>query len=101
VPEISTTKRTSPGSTRITQALFVAGKGLVISLAKVAYALWLEVTGLVFGVFTVWGVSTLVRQYHADQFANRGRLVGTILVTLMCAWFTVVSYVRARKTTRG
>jgi hypothetical protein len=85
----------------LTHALFVAGKGLVVSLAKVAYALWLEVTGLVFGVFTVWGVSTLVHQYRADHFADRGRLVGTSLVTLLCAWFTVVSFVRARKTTKG
>src|SRR5215831_10104683 len=100
VPEISTIKKALPGAGRLTNALLVAAKGFVISLARIAYALWLEVTGLIFGVFTVWGASTLVKQYRADHFADRGRMIWTLGITLALAWFTLLSFVRARKTRR-
>jgi hypothetical protein len=98
VPEISTTKRALPSTGRVTHALLVAAKGLVISLAKIAYALWLEVTGLIFGAFAVWGASTLVRQYRADHFADHGRFLWACAITLLCIWFTVLSFVKARRT---
>jgi hypothetical protein len=98
VPEISTTKRALPSAGRVTHALLVAAKGLVISIAKIIYALWLEVTGLIFGIFTVWAASSLVRQYRLDQFGDHKRLLVTSVMTVLFGWFTVVSFVRARKT---
>jgi hypothetical protein len=100
VPEISTIKKALPGAGRVTHALLVAGKGLVISIGKIVYALWLEVTGLLFGVFTVWGGSSLVRQYRADHFADRGRFLSMSVITLVLAGFTVLSFVRAQRTRR-
>lgn len=82
----------------MTHALLVAAKGLVISIAKIIYALWLEVTGLIFGIFTVWAGSSLVRQYRLDHFADHKRLLVTSALTLLFAWFTVVSFVRAQRT---
>ena len=97
--EITTVKRaiqSRRGS--IPRALFVAGKGFVISVAKTLYTLWLEMTGLMFGFLTILGGSALVRQYRADHLANHTRLVVVIGFTLVCAWFTVLSFVRARRT---
>ena len=97
--EISTVKRAiqSRGA-GIPRALFVAGKGFVISVAKTFYALWLETTGLIFGFFTVLGGSALVRQYRADHLADHIRFITVTGFTLACGWFTVLSFVRARRT---
>jgi hypothetical protein len=62
--------------------------------------LWLEVTGLIFALFTVVGGSALVRQYRADHMANLRHAVTVAGFTLVCGWFTVVSFVKARRTRR-
>lgn len=98
MPEISTVKRPIQSRSRLGHALFVAGKSLVISVLKTLYALWLEVTGLIFALLTVMGASDLVRHYRADHFADQKRLLTVSVFTLACGWFTVLSYVRARKT---
>ncbi len=97
--EITTVKRAiqSRGS-NLPHALFVAGKGLVISVAKTIYALWLETTGLIFGFFTALGASALVRQYRTDHLADHTRFLTVTAFTLACAWFTVLSFVKARRT---
>jgi len=97
--EITTVKRAIQGRTGgLPHALFVAGKGFVITVAKTFYALWLETTGLIFGLFTVLGGSALVRQYRADHLADHTRFLGVTAFTLLCGWFTVVSFVRAKRT---
>src|SRR5215472_8768922 len=48
MPEISTVKPHIQSRARLGRALFVAGKTLIISILKTLYALWLEVTGLIF-----------------------------------------------------
>ncbi|HEY6273067.1 MAG TPA: hypothetical protein VIX19_13890 [Terriglobales bacterium] len=98
MPELTATKRPIQTRSRTLQALLVAGKGLAISFAKTLYALWLEVTGLLFGVLAVGGASALVRQYRTDHFTDHRRLVGVSAFTLVCTYFTVVSFVRAKRT---
>jgi hypothetical protein len=78
--------------------LLVAGKGFAISVLKTLYSLWLEVTGLLFGMITAWGAWDLVRHYRLNHFADRSRLLVVTAVTLACAWFTVFSFVKARRT---
>jgi hypothetical protein len=85
---------------RVAKALLVATKGFIITVAKTFYALWLEVTGLVFGVLTVAGASALVKQFRTDHLADHQRLATVSFFTLVCLWFTVVSFVRARRTRR-
>lgn len=79
-------------------ALLVAAKGFILSAAKTFYALWLEVTGLLFAVLAVAGGSALLRQYRADHFADHKRFALVTLFTLVCGWFTVFSFVKARRT---
>ena len=79
-------------------ALLVAGRAFVLSLAKTVYALWLETTGLIFGFLTVLGGSALVRQYRADHFADHSRFLTVTGFTLVCGWFTVLSFLKARRT---
>ena len=99
MPELTATKRPLLGRNRTLHALLVAGKGFAISLAKTLYALWLEVTGLLFGVLMVGGVSALLRQYRMDpHLSDHRRLFAVSAFTLVCGYFTVVSFVRAKRT---
>ena len=98
MPEIIATKRPVPVRNRTLNALLTAGKGFVISIAKTVYALWLEVTGLLFAALTVSGGAAIVRQYRLDHLADHRRLIGVSIFTLVCGWFTVVSFVRAKRT---
>jgi hypothetical protein len=98
MPQTSTVKPSLQSSRRIAHALLVAGKGFAISVLKTLYSLWLEVTGLLFGMITAWGAWDLVRQYRVNHFADHSRLLVVTAVTLACAWFTVFSFVKARRT---
>jgi hypothetical protein len=99
MPEITATKALIQNRNRIAKALFVAAKGFVITAARTFYALWLEATGLIFAVLTITGGSDLVR-HRADNLAHPGRLLTVSGFTLVCAWFTVFSFVKARRTRR-
>jgi hypothetical protein len=95
---MTVTKRPIQSRSRVANALLAAAKGFIISAAKTFYALWLEVTGLLFAVFTVAGASDLIRHYRADHLADHKRLLVVAGSTLVCAWFTVLSFVKARRT---
>ncbi len=82
---------------RLMGAIFAGAKTLLFSFARTLYVLWLQVTGLVFVLFAATGGSALVRQYRADHFADRHRFWLTVLFTGVCAWFGLVSFVRAKK----
>jgi len=83
---------------RLLRAIFAGGKSFLVSLARTFYALWLEVTGLMFAVFAVMGGSRLLKQYRADHFADRHRMWTVAAFTLVCAWFTLASFTRAKRT---
>jgi hypothetical protein len=100
MPEFSAAKGPIQSRNRVASALLVAAKGFVITAAKTFYALWLETTGLMYAVLTVGGASALVWQYKKDHLADHRRFVIVTAFTLVCGWFTVFSFVKARRTRR-
>jgi FtsH-binding integral membrane protein len=100
MPEFSATKGPIQSRNRVTHALLVAAKGFVITAAKTFYALWLETTGLMYAVLTVGGGSALVWQFKKDHLADHRRFLIVAAFTLVCGWFTIFSFVKAKRTRR-
>ncbi len=94
---MSTAKAPAQKKDRLIGAIFAGGKILIVSFAKTFYALWLEVTGLMFAIFAVAGGAALFRQYRADHFHDHQRFLLVGLLTAVCTWFTLVSFMRARR----
>lgn len=88
---------------RLLSAMFVGGKTFLTAIAKAMYALWLQATGLIFLMFTVIAGSALIRQFRANHnhFANTRPFWQIGIFFLVCLWFTVVSFSRAKKTMKG
>jgi uncharacterized membrane protein len=104
MPQLSTVKnalRSTAGKDRLLKAVFAGGKTILVSFARTLYALWLQVTGLVFAMFAVMSASALVKQYRADHFADRQRFLMTTAFFIVSLWFTLVSFRRANKTMRA
>ena len=103
MPEISTIKnavQTVVKKDRILNAVFAGGKSFIVSVSRAFYALWLQTTGLMFVFFTLGGAASIIRQYKRDHFADHQRLAIEIIFTLVCLWFTVVSFSRAKRTSK-
>lgn len=103
MPEISTVKnalQTVVKKDRLLNAVFAGGKSLVVSLSRTFYALWLQTTGLIFLFFTAGGAFSLFRQYRADHFADHQRLWIESAFTLICGYFTLLSFLKARRTSK-
>lgn len=84
---------------RLLSAALDAGRGVLRSAARTLHSLWLEITGFLFLVFAALGAAACWREYrdYADTNSGPGRLVLTLLFTLMFAWFGVTSFRRARR----
>lgn len=72
---------------------------------RLSSVLWLEVTGLFFGLFALAsavGVWRLRGGWHAASadHSNKMHLMMTVAVTLLFAYFCVSSFVRARRRSR-
>ncbi len=68
-------------------------------------ALWLEVTGVFFGIFALFalgGVWRLVAVWHSNTTdpSVRRRLLGTLAMLLLFGYFSVSSFVRAHRRQR-
>ena len=103
MPEISTVKnalQTVVKKDRFLNAVYAGGKSLVVSLSRTLYAFWLQATGLIFLFFTLAGGFSLVRQYHRDHFADHKRLLIESAFTLVCGYFTLLSFLRAARTAK-
>src|ERR1051325_10723543 len=102
MPEISNVKnalQTVVKKDRFLNAVFVGGKSFVVSVSRAAYAFWLQATGLIFVLFTVLGASNLLQHYYKHDLDGKRLLtVGTL--TIVCAYFTVHSFVKARRTVK-
>ncbi|HLK54338.1 MAG TPA: hypothetical protein VKU42_12850 [Candidatus Angelobacter sp.] len=101
MPEISTLKNAVQGvvkKDKLLNALFAGGKSLVVSFSRTFYALWLQLTGMIFVLFTLAGAGALMRQYRADHFADHKRLTVEIIFTLVCLYFTSLSFLKAKRT---
>ena len=101
MPDISAAKKPPQKRDRLLSAILAGGKTLVVSFAKTLYALWLEVTGLMFAIFAVMGGSALFKQYRANHFTDRKHFWTILAFTVVCGWFTLVSFTRAKKTRKN
>lgn len=103
MPQISTVKNAVQGvvkKDKLLNAVFAGGKSLVISFSRTFYALWLQMTGMIFVFFTLGGAGALMRQYRADHFADHKRVTVECIFTLVCLYFTSLSFMKAKRTIR-
>ena len=107
MPEISTAKSpvqraktTLVKKDRFWGAVWAGGKTMLVSLAKTGYALWLQVTGLLCGLLAVRYGSELFREYQKNHFADRHRVWTFGVFTVVFVWFTVWSFVKAKRMTK-
>jgi hypothetical protein len=66
-------------------------------LAHASGVLWLEITGLFFGIFTVFFAQNVYKLRHATSGPDHRRLLVYVGVSLIFAYFTVSSFYRARR----
>jgi hypothetical protein len=83
---------------RLLNAVFAGGKSFVTSLGRTFYAFYLQTTGLIFLMFTGYGAWDLYHHYQLDHFADRMRLWIVAPVSLILAFFTVHSFIKASRT---
>ena len=91
MPQISAVKNALQSvvkKDRLLNAVFAGGKSFVVSVSRTFYAFWLQTTGLIFLMFTGYGVWNLFHHYRLDHFADRKRLWIVAPVTLVLAFFT-------------
>jgi hypothetical protein len=103
MPEISTVKnalQTVVKKDRLLNAAFAGGKSLLVSVSRTFYTFWLQTTGLLYVFFTVAGCSSLFVEYRRHGFADQKRLLIESVFTLVCAYFTLHSFFKARRTAK-
>lgn len=98
MPETLTAKPQTQKRDRLLGAILAGSKTVLVSFMRTFYALWLQVTGLFFVMFTVMASSALVKQYRSDHFADRHRFWLTVAFLVVSLWFTLVSFRRAKST---
>ena len=75
-------------------------------LVKVSGALWLELTGVFFGIFAVfaatgaWKMKAALRQTAANHDAH-GRLLISVAMAALFGYFCISSFVKANRRGRG
>jgi cell division protein FtsW (lipid II flippase) len=79
-------------------AILASTKTVAISFGRTFYALWLQVTGLIFVGFVIKCSADLFRQYTTNHFANRRPFWWTITWLTIFLWFTLVSFRKASRT---
>ena len=89
----------SAGRTRLVGAVWAGARAAVGSFARVFHVLWLEVTGFVFLVLALMGVTAAVREYRkvGDGPADMHKVWAAGILTALFVYFGVTSFWRARK----
>ena len=103
MPEISTIKnslQTIVKKDRVLNAVFAGGKSFILSVSRTFYAFWLQTTGLLYLFFTGAGAVYLFRRYRADHFADLKPFLIVSTFTLVCGYFTLLSFLKAARTTK-
>ena len=103
MPEISTIKnslQTVVKKDRLLKAAFVGGKSFIVSVSRTFYAFWLQTTGLLYLFFTGAGAVYLFRRYRADHFADLKPFLIVSAFTLVCGYFTLLSFLKAKRTSK-
>ena len=86
---------------RLGYAVFSGLKAVATSFARTLYVLWLQSTGLIFGVFTVLGGSHMLRLYRQHAWTGDPRRFWiTLAFTVTCLGFTIVSFWKAKRRQR-
>lgn len=86
---------------RIGYAIFSGVKTAVTSFARTMYVLWLQTTGMMFGAFTLLGLTALIKVYRAHGLVNDPRRFWTTAVfTSVALMFTISSFWKAKKRSR-
>jgi|SRR5579884_3619583 hypothetical protein len=102
MPAISNVKnalQTVVKKDRLLNAVFAGSKSFLVSVSRTFYAFWLQATGLIFILFTALGAADLLKHYHRhDLDQKRVLIVG--MLTLVCAYFTLHSFVKASRTVK-
>ena len=84
---------------RLGYAIFSGVKAAVTSFGRTFYILWLEMTGFIFAVFTVMGGSAAFKEFRAHAWTTDPRRFWTTLgFTIVCLWFTITSFWKAKRT---
>jgi hypothetical protein len=74
-------------------------------LARLSVALWLELTGVFFGIFAVfaaggaWKLRGAIHEAGANHNAH-GRFLAAVLMAAVFSYFCVSSFVRANRRSR-
>jgi hypothetical protein len=79
------------------------GQALVTPFTHAGGILWLEITGLFFALFAVFfaqGIYRLRGALHGAQPGDMQHLALYVFLTLGFAWFSVSSFLRARRKTK-
>ena len=79
-------------------AILLSSKTVAISFGRTFYALWLQVTGLFFILFTLLAAKMLWKQYVTNHFADRVRFWEAVGFLTISLWFTMVSFRKASRT---
>jgi hypothetical protein len=79
-------------------AILLSGKTVAISFGRTFYALWLQVTGLFFILFSLLAAKMLWKQYVTNHFADRVRFWEAAVFLAISLWFTLVSFRKAHRT---
>jgi uncharacterized membrane protein len=102
MPAISNVKnalQTVVKKDRLLNAVFAGSKSFIVSVGRTFYAFWLQATGLIFILFTGLGIADLLKHYHKhDLDQKRVLIVG--MLTLVCGYFTLHSFVKASRTVK-
>jgi len=101
MPSVSSAKPKIQKRDRLMGALFSGGKTVLVSFGRTFYALWLQITGLLFVLFTVKGGSEMVHQYRTNHFADHRHFWLATAFTLVCGWFATLSFLKAKRMRRS
>jgi hypothetical protein len=96
--QVSTVLKNVQKKDKLLGAIFAGGKTIVISFGRTLYALWLQVTGLFFILFSLLAAKMLWKQYQVNHFADRVRFWEAVVFLCISLWFTLVSFRRASRT---
>ena len=102
MPAISNVKnalQTVVKKDRLLNAVFAGSKSFLVSVSRTFYAFWLQATGLIFILFTGLGVADLLKHYHKHDLDQK-RILIVGMLTLVCAYFTLHSFVKAKRTVK-
>jgi hypothetical protein len=96
--QVSTVIKNVQKKDRLLGAILTSGKTVAISFGRTFYALWLQVTGLFFILFSIFGIKSLWHQYQTNHFADRVRFWEAVVFLAVSLWFTLVSFRKANRT---